>query len=217
MTENPKKKIKTRKDASKTTTLIESVNKDLVAIYDRTLSKLEETMKNAKINPGQGLLGMLMVADLLHGGAYACPTSDRPFLVGKTSQYYVKTILPTVDQFPITAGLSFLDIVGSLLGILQQANEGQVGAAITSEIYSNANCPHKFPKLLSDEIYSRIVVAGIYLIHQDIAGKGYANLKTFVEASAIPLKTAAEATEKTTEAITRMLSALPAETGETGD
>lgn len=112
--------------------------------------------------------------------------------------------------------MNWLDIVGSLIGVWQQANEGAVGAGITAEIYQNANCPHKFPKLISDEIYSRIIVDGIYLVHQDIAGKGYNNLKTYVEATAIPVKTAAEAFEKTTEGVTKMLSALPAETGEIG-
>lgn len=73
MSDKTKKTQKKQAASAKTKTLIESVNKDIIAIYDRTLSMLEETMKDAKINPGQGILGMMMVADLLHGELMRVP------------------------------------------------------------------------------------------------------------------------------------------------
>ena len=158
----------------------------------------------------------MMIADILHGGAIKVPTWERPFLVGKKSKYYADIKMPTVDLFPISGTGSWLDIIGSIIAGIQQGLESTVGAAITAEVYHDANCPRRFPKLLSDESYSRIMVAGMYLIHQDIVAKGYENLKTFVEASAVPVRTMAEATKNVTESVTKMLSALPAETGELG-
>jgi hypothetical protein len=206
---------KTRKKAITKSTrekerLIQSVNRNLVEVYSRTLTMLEETMKNAKISPGQGLLGMMMVADLLHGGAYAAPTSQRPFFVGKSSVYYVdigKVANTTIEQFPIS-GINFFDIIGSLIAIFQGAQQSNVGAAITAEVYMNANVPHKFPKLLSDEAYAKILVSGFYLIHEDIAGKGYQNLKTFIEASNIPAATLSEFVSKETQQGVNALKAL---------
>jgi hypothetical protein len=201
------KKLRKRREKKEKETLIKSVNADIVALYSRTLDTLDQIMANAKINPGQGYLATMIFANLLNGGAYVGPTSDRPFLVGKQSKYYVDIGVQLTEEFPIS-GLNFFDLIGSLFAIVQGANESQIGKAIATEIYMNANVPRKFPKLLSDEAYAKIIVSAAYLIHQDIAKKGYENLKTFIEASNIPVKTITEFIEKETEQAAKASKAL---------
>ena len=191
------KRYEHRKTDEKT---LASVNADIVTLFNSTLHMLEQTIISAKINPAQGILGMMMVADLLHGGAYTEPNNDRPFLVGNKSKYYAGINMPANEAFPI-AGFNWLDPIGSIMSIINAADENAVGALTTAEVYLNANVPHKFPKLLSDEAYAKILVSGSYIIHNIITAEAYQNLHTFVEASAVPVKTAAEALAETAQSV----------------
>jgi hypothetical protein len=192
MTENPKtKKLVKREKPTAGIKTLPSVNANIVTLFNSTLHMLEQTIMSAKMNPAQGILGMMMVADLLHGGAYTVRMGNRPALVGSKSTYYDKENLPPAEQFPIS-GWNWLDPIGSIFQIFQGADESIIGAQMASEVYLNGNVPHKFPKLISDEVYAKILVSGFYLIHQSVCTIGMQNFKTYVEASAIPFKTAGE-------------------------
>ncbi len=187
------KQPKQRKTIGKTA--FETTNQALVSMFHDTVHMLEETLKSGKLNPAQGLLGMMMVADLLHGGALTVANSERPYLVGAKSKYYAKLdAIGATDFYPIR-GLNILDIVGSYFGIQSDIEENKVGQMITTEVYMNANCPHVFPKFLSDEAYAKVFVMAEFLSHSDVVIKTALGVKTFVEASAIPVSTLAGAVE----------------------
>lgn len=170
----------------------------LVHMFDTTVHMLEETMKAGKLNPAQGLIGMAMIADLLHGGAYKAAPKDRPAMGGTASPYYSgPLVIENPDVYPIR-GFNFLDPIGSFFGILSDGTTSDYAKSIISEIYLNANVPHLFPKLLSDEAYSKILVLIAYLSHSAIVQEAGIGVKTFVEASAIPVQTAAEAIKAVT-------------------
>jgi hypothetical protein len=213
MTENPKKtKIPKRAKTPKGTSTLESVNKDILTMFQTTIHMLEQTIMTAKINPAQGILGMMMIADLLHGGAYTVPNVERPYLVGKRSIYYGDIPNPASEVYP-WSGFNWLDPLGSIGALFQAGAETNFGITITAEVYMNANVPHKFPKLLSDETFAKIMVSGAYLIHENICTQGYNNLKTYVEASAIPLKAAAELVKDVGQTVKSLapLAGVPAE------
>lgn len=188
----PTGKLRRPRPLPETTPLAASTNA-LVHMFDTTIHMLEETLKAGKLNPAQGLIGMAMIADLLHGGAYKAAPLDRPAMGGTKAFYYNGPIsIESADVYPIR-GVNWLDPIGSFFGILSDNSVSDYAKSIISEIYLNANVPHVFPKLLSDEAYSKILVLIAYLSHSAIVQEAGIGVKTFVEASAIPLKTTAEA------------------------
>jgi hypothetical protein len=184
MTEKPKKTPKQKKPSKGANTL-ESVNANIVTIFQTTVHMLEETLRAGKLNPAEGLLGMVMIADLMHGGAYTVPNSDRPALVGKYSPYYggdqiIFAVTGGTDFYPV-AGFNIFDIFSSLFTTAEASLETNVGQAIAAEVYANANVPHLFPKLLSDEAYAKILVMSLYMAHSEIVLKNATAARTFVE------------------------------------
>lgn len=181
----------------------------LVHMFDSTTHLLEETLKAGKLNPAQGLIGMAMIADLLHGGAYKAAPQDRPAMGGKNAHYYNGPIsIEQPDMYPVR-GINFLDPIGSFFGILSDNTTNDYAKSIISEIYLNANVPHMFPKLLSDEAYAKIMVLIAYLSHSAIVQEAGIGVKTFVEGSAIPVKTAAEAIKDVMPSGEQMKQLLP--------
>jgi hypothetical protein len=190
---------KRRKPAGPETTL-QSVNKDILTMFQTTVHMLEETLRAGKLNPAQGLLGMVMVADLLHGGAYNVPNNERPSLVGNKSPYYGGDEVGPTNFYPV-AGFNIFDIFTSIFTTGESVLESGVGAAIAKEVYLNANVPHKFPKLLSDEAYAKILVMCMYLSHSELVLKNALGVKTFVEGEAQLITAEAGAVEKVAGAV----------------
>lgn len=219
MTEKTKKP---RKRATKTkagTRAFEIANQTLLEMFNSSISLLTQMLNTGKVNPLQGLLATICVADLLHGGAIVCSNTERPYLAGPGAKYAGTTGVGATDFYPIP-GINILDIVGSLLGIEGAAAENLVGQAITAEVYLNANCPHRFPKLLSDEAYAKILVMADFMSHAQMMQTEALGIKTFVEASAIPVKALGEAAKNVgqgvgaaSKSIEALLSLAP-ETGE---
>ncbi len=207
MSEKTKKKPRTTPKISGKTTL-ETTTNALLHMFDRAMGLLEATVNAGKINPSQGLLGMILVADLLHGGAYVGPSADRPALGGKTSKYYQPISISNPELYPMT-GFNILDPLGSFFNIFGATAESTYAQAIVQEVYLNANVPHKFPKLLSDEAYAKILVIASYLTHTDVVTKNANGIKTLVEASAIPIKTVGEAIEAATPSGEQLKQLLP--------
>jgi hypothetical protein len=208
MTENPKKtKMPKRAKTPKAVSTLQSVNKDIVTLFQTTVHMLEETLRAGKLNPAQGLLGMVMVADLLHGGAYTVPNNERPALVGDGSPYWGGDKILAVDFYPV-AGFNIFDIFTSLFSAGEAVLESGVGNAIAKEVYLNANVPHVFPKLLSDEGYAKILVMSMYLSHSELVLKNALGVKTFVEGEATLITAEAGAVEKVASAVKQLTPLL---------
>jgi hypothetical protein len=192
MTEDPKKKAKqTKKPKLTGKTIFDTTNQALVEMFNTTANLISKILDTGKTNPAQGLLGTILVADLLHGGALACANSERPYLVGKASKYFGTTKLGAVDFFPIP-GFNLLDPFSSILQGIEGLAETQVGGQIVAEVYMNANCPTRFPKLLSDEAYSKILLFALYMSHTEVFRSMATGIKTFVEGNAIQMKATGE-------------------------
>jgi hypothetical protein len=176
-------------------TALEGTTNAILHMFDRAVHLLEATLTAGKVNPAQGLFGMIMISDLLHGGAYVGPAADRPALGGKASKYYQDISITKPDLYPLT-GFNILDPLGSFFNIIGEATTTVYAQSIVTEIYLNANVPHKFPKLLSDEAYARIQIMAAYLSHSAYVKENANGIKTLVEASAIPVETLSKAAQR---------------------
>ncbi len=110
--------------------------------YERVLPLMEKAIDSGKSNTVEGLIGLLGMFELLHGGAYAAPMNKRPYFMKnpKESKWYAGDVQNQYSQ--------------GLLGFLAQAFSGQNGSALADEVLVNANVPHVLPKLISDEAYA---------------------------------------------------------------
>lgn len=190
--------------------ILTAVNADIMTMFTSTIHMLEETLRSGKLNPAQGILGMIMVADLLHGGAYTVPINERPALVGENSPYYGGDNVGPTNFYP-AAGFNIFDIFSSILQLGNSVAESKVGAGIAQEVYMNGNVPHKFPKLLSDEAYAKILVMSMYLSTSELTLKNALGVKTFVEGESRLITAEAGAAEKvagSVKQLTPLLSTL---------
>jgi hypothetical protein len=192
MTEKPKKKTKLAKRQPATTDLQKN-NEAILRLYETTLSVIEEGIKAGKACGAVGLMSLLMYADFLHGGAYAAPVNQRPFhMVDPTKSPYFAGELKNVD-----ASTGF---VGWLLNVFGVTNAGP----LNQEIFVDANVPHVFPKVLSDDAYAMFIVFFANLSSQEVMQKAGTNLTTLVEAAG-KAETVAAQTVRDVNALTSML------------
>lgn len=147
------------------------------AYYKDLLELVRDEISAGKANTGEGLMGVLQLADLMHGGAYAVPINQRPFFMVNPSDspYYA------ADLSNVTGNNFINDIIGFFTG-------GPTGTQWASEVLEDANVPHVLPKLLSDEAYAQVKIlfsqAGTTLLFNQTA----AGLKTLVEAATAALE-----------------------------
>lgn len=120
-----------RKD---TLDFLEGMSEKAVEIYEDTLSVLEEGIRAGKNNPMLGYMSILVYADLLHGGAYSVPLTQQP--------YYTED-RPFSITIPPASGIGPPET--RQIGFPAQATEAQM------EIIANADVPHVFPKLITDQ------------------------------------------------------------------
>lgn len=140
------------------------------AFYSDAMERVKEMIGAGKANIYTGFQGSLLLADMLHGGAYAAPVNLRP--------YFMKD--PT--QSPYYAGdLENLNQGGGLAGLFAKIGAGQDAADLWKQLLMNANVPHVMPKLISDEAFGQFMIlhaqAGTNFIVQGAA----TGLKTLVE------------------------------------
>lgn len=151
----------------------------LVTVYKETIAVARDMMKGGKANIHLGYFGTAIYADLLHGGAYACPIDERPFYKGSIQS---GKFLPggtdydpqQIENLP-SAGIG--DWIASVFG-----GSGSSPARLYDEVLINANCPHIFPKLLSDETFGQMKLGLAYAIGTDAFKNGASGIQTLVEA-----------------------------------
>lgn len=141
----------------------------LVSIYDKTIAVVDTMMKGGKANSALSFFGTLIYGDLLHGGAYACPINQRPFY--KTGSRFDPGPLGNLPKEAL------LDWITGLF-----AGTGAKPTALFDEVLINANCPHIFPKLLSDEAFGLLKLALAYQGGVNLFQDSAKGLATLVEA-----------------------------------
>jgi hypothetical protein len=161
-----------RSVTAKPATKLQMNNEAILRLYEDTLSVIEKGINAGKACGPVGLLSLLMYADFLHGGAYAAPINKRPFYMKEPigSPYFAGDLQNT------DASSGF---VGWLLNVLGVTNAGP----LNQQILIDANVPHVFPKLLSDEAYAAFTVFFAHLSSQEVMQKAGTNLTTLVEAA----------------------------------
>jgi hypothetical protein len=137
-----------------------------------------------------GALWTLGFFDIAHGGAYACAVNQRPFFMANPS------------DSPYFAGeLRNLTSGASLFNIISDFFVGTSPALQIQEIMMDANCPHVFPKLLSDEAYSRFMIAFTTSTAGDLFKSGASSVSTLVESGTKGIKTLTEAGKNVAETV----------------
>ncbi len=154
--------------------------KALVAIYNRTIEVVNTMMKGGKANAALSFFGTLIYADMLHGGAYACPINQRP--------YYVPGSIYDAGDLKNLAKEGLIDWVTQVFG-----GTGAKPTALFDEVLVNANCPHIFPKLLSDEAYALTKLGLAYQGGVNLFEKSAQSLATLVEAESSVISAGGEA------------------------
>lgn len=169
----PSKKRKARPMVTRGKPKFEMANEALMDIYDKTINVLNQAIKCGTTDLPLGLMALLLYADLLHGGAYTVPIQQRPFFMKKSgnSPYYQGEIHNT----DASQGL-----LGWVLAVFGVTNPGP----FVQEIMVDANVPHVFPKLLSDEAYAEFKTLLAHIATTDVFQNSASAVKTFVEAAA---------------------------------
>lgn len=177
----------------------------LVTVYKETISVTNNMMKGGKANTMLGYFGTLIYMDLLHGGAYACPINERPYYKGKvqTGNFYpggTPYDPPDIHNLP-SEGIA--DWIASLF-----SGSGSKPAALYDEILVNANCPHIFPKLLSDEAYGVGRLSLAYAAGTDLFKQAATGISTLVEAESNLIRATGEAIGEVGGALPKVSGAL---------
>lgn len=188
---------RTRPVTAKPKTKFEIANEALLELYRQTMSLLEEGIKKGNANAPLGIVAFMAYVDLLHGGAYTAPITQRPFFMAdKTkSQYYSEGLVN--QDTPQGFG-------GRLASVLGGLNSGP----LVQEVFENANVPHVFPKLLSDEMYANLKAIFAYFTTSDLMKKASADVKTIVEAGATAIESTTKAAESAAKTATDLMPLL---------
>lgn len=207
MSEGPTRKarkISKEPRPSRPLTKFEGANTAVLKLYEDTLAVIEQGIAAGKACGAVGLLSLLMYADFLHGGAYTAPINLRPYHMKEPwkSPYYAGDI----QMIDATHGF-----FGWLMSVFGPLN---VGPSV-QEIFLDANVPHVFPKLLSDDSFAAFMFVFGHLSSQDVMQKAGTNLTTMVEAgkkvfetARAPAKERAEREERTEENEAKNMLAL---------
>ena len=148
----------------------ESTDDFIRRFYSDTFRLVEESISAGKANIYTGYQGMLLLADMLHGGAYAAPVNQRPYFMAipEMSPYYAG---PLVND---SQG-------GGLAGIFASLGSGQNASDLFKQLLMNANVPHVLPKLISDEAYGQFMILHAQAGTNFVVQGAVTGLKTLVE------------------------------------
>lgn len=151
------------------------IDAEITQFYNSALYVLNNGISAGKANAGEGLFAIHQLADLLHGGAYAAPITQRPFWLAdpKQSIYYAKSDGPQLKDIKAF----FTQNLGQIFSF-----GGPTAQDWATEIMMNANVPHVLPKLLSDEAYARATIFFGQEASVSLFGNGATGLKTLVDA-----------------------------------
>lgn len=177
----------------------------LVTAYDKAINVTNEMMKGGKANTALSYFGVLYYGDLLHGGAYLCPINERPYFKGqiqggKFLPGGTPYDPPDIQNLP-SQGL--LDWIGGLF-----AGSAGKPSALYDEVLVNANCPHVFPKLLSDESWGLTKLSLAYLGGTEFLKSAGTGINTLVEAETKLVRENVAAASQGVETLGRLLPLL---------
>jgi hypothetical protein len=174
-------------------------------IYKDTIDVAKRMMQAGAANGALAWFGAGIYADLLHGGAYSCAMTERPYYFGGINPQ--STWTPTTSKYdpgPISLpSQGLLPWLGSLF-----IGPGGSPAQLFDEVIVDANCPHIFPKLLSDEAYALIKVGQSYALDKDIFTTGVTGLTTLVNAESNLIRATGEAVGEVGGALPKVAGAL---------
>ena len=148
---------------------------EIMTMYDRAMGLLDKGINTGFANAPQGMSSMLLMANLLHGGAYAAPINQRPYyLFDRTQSPYWAGYIS--HSKPGTGGL--YDFLSALWG-----GVGSVSAAdFIEEILVDSNVPHVLPKLIDDETYALFNMTYCQVSTTSLFTSAAGGLKTLVQA-----------------------------------
>jgi hypothetical protein len=172
-TKTTKKPLRKRSTSTlKGKTAFQIANESLLRLYEITINVLKQAIQEGSVDMPLGLFALMVYTDILHGGAYACPVNQLPYYLSDPtkSPYYAGALNNT------QANEGFL---GWLIAVLGLTNPGNA----VHEILVDANCPHIFPKLLSDEAYAAIKILFSQVATTDVFKSVGTGVKTYVEAA----------------------------------
>jgi hypothetical protein len=141
------------------------------ALYDRLLDITSMAIKAGEANLPMGLMGMAILEDVGHGGAYAAPLNKRPYFMTdpQNSPYYAG---PNIKNITQGAGLG---------GYFASLFAGQNAGDLFTQVMMDANVPHVLPKLISDEQYAQFWIIYSQLATTDLFQKAGTGLLSLVE------------------------------------
>jgi hypothetical protein len=192
----PRKRVRTLTPSKKS--LLESSTEAMLHIYDSTLRILEEGIKKGATNVTEGLMALMLYADILHGGAYKVEIDLQPYFMEhpEPSPFYAGNIKNS------TGYQGLLGAILDLLGVTK-------GQSAVEEILQNANVPHIFPKIISDQTYAMFRVLNANLTTTDLFKSAGTGVTTFVEAGTAVVKAATEAEKAQLEVIEKLTKLIP--------
>ena len=171
-------------------TKFEMANNAILKMYDATVAVLQEGIRQGTTNTPLGIISFMAYIDLLHGGAYAVPINQLPFfLEDKTKSPYYTGPLKNADMPQGAAGW-----LGSIFG-------GLNAGPLFQETMENANAPHIFPKLLSDQMYGYLKGIFAWFTSTELLKEAGTGVTTFVAAGAKALEAVGKLEESTGKAI----------------
>jgi hypothetical protein len=190
-TEEKKKPLAKKPTQSRATkTRFQIAQESLLHLYDTTIGVLNQGIKTGATDQVEGLISFLVYCDILHGGAYTVPINLRPFSINNKS---VSPYWAGGDLINKDAQQGLLGWLGSIFGAF---NAGP----LVQEIFENANVPHVFPKLISDETFALVKTTFAWFTSTDLLKSAGTGVTTFVEAANSIVSTQAEAAKTLSEA-----------------
>ncbi len=144
----------------------------LESYYDSTLRTLGKAVDAGSVNSQMGVAAMVLMADILHGGAYAAGVNERPYFLAnpKSSIYYAGEL----EHNKQGEGLA-----GFFAGIWSGQNAGD----LWKQIIEDSNVPHVLPKLISDEAYAEFMIIAAQASSSDLFNSVGTGVKTYVAAA----------------------------------
>jgi hypothetical protein len=167
---------------TRNTTSIQNANSALAELFTEVLSTLRKGIDVGNVNMPEGLISTMILADLLHGGAYAAPFNELP--------YYL--VDPSLSKYWSGNTATNEGAANGLLGILADVFGVQNADNTFREINQNSNVPHVLPKLLSDQTFAKIVATFQWLTTQLAFTAGVTNVATLVKTGGEFIKNAGQ-------------------------
>lgn len=178
----------------------------LVTLYDKTIAVMDHMVKSGVANGMLAYFGTLGYYDLLHGGAYACSISERPWHIGTSVGGIWQPTGSKYDPGPIE--LPSLGIADWLTNLF--AGRAASPTELFDEVIVDANCPHIFPKLLSDESFALAKLGLAYSTGTELFKQGATGLQTLVNAETQFVRENVRAAREAVETIPKGVAGLQA-------